>query len=142
NGGAVQAGSIIAAGNLGQLKYQLPAAGNRFINWTAGDGTNFDPVGAVITLKVVPINHVPSFDGSDQNSDENSGPVVVPGWAAFHPGQVQVAGQFQSETGQSALQYTVSDLSNPLLFTAGPTVGLNGDLSYTPTANTFGSSTF
>ena len=38
--------------------------------------------------------------------------------------------------------YTVSNVSNPVLFSALPAVAVSGTLTYTPADNAFGSSTF
>src|SRR2546429_4997068 len=60
---------------------------------------------------------------------------TVANWAAFSPGPA-------NESGQTVVGYTVSGVSNPGLFAAGPSVAANGTLTYTPAADAFGSSTF
>jgi Dockerin type I domain/GEVED domain/Bacterial Ig domain len=45
-------------------------------------------------------------------------------------------------TKQTVSAYTVSNVSNPTLFSAGPAIDVNGALTYTPAANAFGTATF
>ena len=47
-----------------------------------------------------------------------------------------------SVASQSLSSYEVSGVSVPSLFSAGPAIDANGDLTFTPTADTFGTSTF
>ena len=47
-----------------------------------------------------------------------------------------------SVASQSLSSYEVSSVSLPSLFSAGPAIDANGDLTFTPTADTFGTSTF
>uniref|UniRef100_A0A7C3VUP5 DUF11 domain-containing protein n=1 Tax=Planktothricoides sp. SpSt-374 TaxID=2282167 RepID=A0A7C3VUP5_9CYAN len=84
---------------------------------------------------VNPINDPPSFTATNPNPvNEDTGVITIPNWAIFNPGPA-------NEATQTAT-YTVSNISNPTLFAAIPTVDSNGTLSYTPTADTSGISTF
>ncbi|HBV63341.1 MAG TPA: hypothetical protein DEF45_10010, partial [Rhodopirellula sp.] len=47
-----------------------------------------------------------------------------------------------SVASQSVSSYEVSGVSIPSLFSAGPAIDANGDLTFTPAADTFGTSTF
>ncbi len=47
-----------------------------------------------------------------------------------------------SVASQSLSSYEVSSVSLPSLFSAGPAIDANGNLTFTPTADTFGTSTF
>ncbi len=47
-----------------------------------------------------------------------------------------------SVASQSLSSYEVSGVSLPSLFSAGPAIDVNGDLTFTPAADTFGTSTF
>ncbi|MGB0758092.1 MAG: choice-of-anchor Q domain-containing protein [Rubripirellula sp.] len=47
-----------------------------------------------------------------------------------------------SVASQSVSSYEVSGVSIPSLFSAGPSIDANGDLTFTPAADTFGTSTF
>ena len=47
-----------------------------------------------------------------------------------------------SVASQSLSSYEVSSVSLPSLFSAGPAIDANGDLTFTPSADTFGTSTF
>ena len=66
--------------------------------------------------------------------NEDAGATTVNGWASFNPGP--------NESGQAVAGYSVSNVSNPALFSAGPSVSTNGNLTYTPAANINGTSTF
>ncbi|MBK8205281.1 MAG: tandem-95 repeat protein [Planctomycetes bacterium] len=92
--------------------------------------------GAAITVQVFvdAVNDQPSMTASNHTSDEDQGQVTVPGWATLQPGP--------NESQQTALQYTVNNISNPALFSAAPTVDPAGTLRYTAAADISGASTF
>ena len=101
-----------------------------------GNATNADSNVATVTITVNAVNDAPSFTASNPPTVlEDAGPQTVPGWATFSPGPA-------NESGQTVLGYTVSNVSNPALFSGLPAVAANGTLTYTPAANAFGSSTF
>ena len=88
------------------------------------------------TITVNGINDQPSFTASNPPAvNENAGAQTVAGWATFNPGNAQ-------ESAQAVLAYTVSNVSNPALFSAQPSVAANGNLTYTPAAGANGTSTF
>ena len=65
---------------------------------------------------------------------EDAGAQTVTGWAtAISPGPA-------NESGQS-VAFSVTGNTNLGLFAAGPAVAANGDLTYTPAPNAFGSAT-
>ena len=100
---------------------------------TAGDNGIFT---RTFTVTVNPVNDAPSFAASNPPTVlEDAGLQTVPSWATFSAGPA-------SEAGQTVLSYTVSNVSNPVLFSALPAVAVSGTLTYTPADNAFGSSTF
>jgi FG-GAP repeat len=91
---------------------------------------------------VLPVNDAPSFSASNPAAiGNNAGVVQVSGWATFSPGPA-------NESDQIAVQYLVSDISDPQLFAPGfsPRVIVDGEtgmLQFAPVdSNTFGTSTF
>ena len=88
------------------------------------------------TITVNAVNDQPSFTASNPPAvDEDAGAQSITGWAAFDPGA-------SNESGQSVQAYQVSNINNPGLFAAAPTVSTSGELSYTPADDANGSSTF
>lgn len=82
------------------------------------------------------LNDQPSFSAVDpQPVLEDSGPQLVEGFATFDPGA-------PDESDQSVLAYHVDDLSDPDLFAVEPAVNLDGDLTFEPAADAFGTATF
>src|SRR2546427_571228 len=73
--------------------------------------------------------------GGSDDATRITPPLSIPGWATFSPGGGP------GEAGQSAT-YTVSNVSNPGLFSAGPAVDGSGTLTYTLAANANGTSTY
>ena len=75
----------------------------------------------------------PSFTATNPPAvNFNAGPQTVTGFATFTPGL----------NGGTTPTYTVSNVSNPGLFSVLPAVAADGTLTYTPVAGGFGSSTF
>lgn len=101
---------------------------------TDPDGPEQQSIGTV-TVTVNPVNDQPSFTASDPSPvNEDEGEQSLAGWASFDPGP--------QESGQGVKQYSVTNVSNPSLFSSGPTVATNGTLTYTPAPHANGSSTF
>ncbi len=96
-----------------------------------------------VVQPVLPVNDAPGFGASNPAPvGNNAGVVQIPGWATFSPGP-------SNEDVQIAVQYLVSDVSDPQLFAPGfaPRViveGNSGTLQFAPINNTLtsGSSTF
>ena len=90
---------------------------------------------ATVAITVDAVNDPPSFTkGVDQTVLEDAGAQTVTGWAtAISPGPA-------NESGQS-VAINVTGNTNLGLFAAGPAVAANGDLTYTPAPNAFGSAT-
>ncbi|MGZ8242458.1 tandem-95 repeat protein [Methylomagnum sp.] len=87
-------------------------------------------------ITVSGINDAPSFTAVNPPTvNEDAGAQTVPGWATFNAGA-------PSESSQTVLAYTVSNVSNAPLFTVPPAVDASGNLTYTLAANVSGSSTF
>lgn len=103
---------------------------------TANGGNDTSPP-HTFTITVTPVNDAPSFTAVDPPSVfQDSGPAEVAGWATFNAGPA-------NESGQVALEYQVSAISNAALFSAAPTVeAATGTLRYTPAAGARGTSQF
>lgn len=112
------------------------AAPARAISFTVSDGSN-SSAPATATVTVTNVNDAPSFTAANPPAvNEDSGPQTVNGWVtAFNTGPAD-------ESAQTALAYTVSNMSNAALFSSLPSVSTNGNLSYTPASNAFGTATF
>jgi hypothetical protein len=103
---------------------------------TNGGATAFSSRTLPATLNVVAINDQPSFTATNPAAvNEDAGAQTVAGWATFNPGGPA------NEAAQTAT-YTVSNISNVALFATAPAVDANGNLTYSPADNAFGTSTF
>src|SRR5438093_888828 len=85
-------------------------------------------------ITVNSVNDAPSFvKGADQTVDEDAGAQSVSGWAtAISAGPANESGQ--------AVDFVVTNDNNGL-FSGQPAISATGTLSYTPTADAFGSAT-
>jgi hypothetical protein len=87
------------------------------------------------TLTVNSTNDQPTFTATNPATvNEDAGAQTLANWATFTPGPADEAAQTAT--------YTVSNLSNPSLFTVAPTIAPNGTLTYTAAPNAFGTATF
>ena len=126
------------------------SAGSGSVNAAPADDANGGPV--TITLEVTDsdgdstqssfdvtveaVNDAPSFNATSPMAvNEGSGMQMLSSWAAFDPGA-------SNESGQSVQAYTVSNVGDPSLFSAGPAVDPGGTLTYTPAEDANGSSSF
>ncbi|MBX3475491.1 MAG: tandem-95 repeat protein [Planctomycetes bacterium] len=102
-----------------------------------GGSTPFSANTAVATITITAVNDAPTFSASNPSAvDEDSGAQTVSGWASgFNPGPA-------NESGQTVAAYIVTNVSNPGLFAVQPAVDASGNLTYTPAADAFGTSTF
>nr|MBP7688612.1 tandem-95 repeat protein [Thermoflexales bacterium] len=99
---------------------------------TANGGVNTS-ASQTFQITSVPVNDAPSFTaGANQAVNEDAAAQAVAGWAAS-------ISSGPNEPGQ-VLTFTTT-AGNPLLFSVQPAVAANGDLSYTPAANAYGSTT-
>lgn len=91
----------------------------------------------LLNISVRPVNDAPGFAASNPPPVlQDSGAAEVAGWAVFDPGAA-------NESTQQALEYQVSDIDNPALFSVPPTVeAATGTLRYTPATGARGSSGF
>ena len=117
---------------------QNPGTTARNITFVANDGSvNSNTV--TVSLTVNAVNDQPSFTAANPPAiNEDAAAQTVTGWVtAFNPGH-------PDESAQTALAYTVSNVSNASLFAVGgqPTVNASGNLVYVPAPNAFGTSTF
>jgi len=86
-------------------------------------------------IQIVPVNDAPSFTASNPEVvNEDAGSQTINKWATFNPGA-------PNESDQTAT-YSVTDVSNPSLFSELPSVDSNGTLTYTPAPDAYGTSTF
>jgi hypothetical protein len=92
-----------------------------------------------VVQPVLPVNDAPSFIASDPVPvRDDSGLVEIANWATCSMGPA-------NEADQLAAQFVVSAVSNPTLFSSGPTVianGTSGTLQFATVPGVFGSSTF
>ena len=102
---------------------------------TIRGSSNSKTVDDTFIVTVSAVNDPPSFSASEPPAiDENAPAQTISGWATgFSPGP---------DSGQTIAAYHVSGISNPGLFSTYPKVDITGKLTYTPAANTSGSSTF
>ncbi len=123
----------VTYGNAAAAPTTTPA---RVITFVVSDGGNAS-VPATATVILTGVNDAPSFTAANPPAvNEDGGPQTVNGWVtAFNPGPAD-------ESAQTALAYTVSNVSNAALFSTPPSVNASGNLSYTPAPNAFGASTF
>ncbi|WP_425615740.1 Ig-like domain-containing protein [Anatilimnocola sp. NA78] len=85
------------------------------------------------TITLTPVNDAPSFaKGADQTVLEDAVPQTVANWATNI-----LSGPLEND----AVSFTVSGNDRPDLFSAGPSIGPDGTLSYTPAPNAHGSAT-
>jgi hypothetical protein len=114
-----------------------PAAnffGSDSFTYLVSDGAGGTVVGAA-HFTVTPVNDPPSFLATNPPVvNEDAGAITVNGWAVFQPGA--------SNESDQAATYLVSDVSNPALFSVGPSVTASGMLTYFLAPNASGSSTF
>jgi len=81
------------------------------------------------------VNDQPGFTATSPASvNEDAGEQTLTSWATFNPGPADEAAQTAT--------YTVSNIGTPGLFATAPAIDTNGNLTYTPAANAFGTSTF
>jgi len=100
---------------------------------TANGGVDTTSVSFVIAVNSV--NDAPSFTkGPDKTFNEDTGPQSVSPWAT------NVSAGPSNESGQT-LTFVVTNNTNAALFSSGPTVSSNGQLSFTQAPNANGSAT-
>lgn len=100
---------------------------------TANGGVDLS-VAVAATINITNVNDAPTFVAANAVSNEDAGTVNLTGWAAFN------AGPF--EDAQGVASYTVSNITNPSLFTVAPTVSTDGTLGYSTAPNASGTATF
>ncbi|WP_199245382.1 cadherin-like domain-containing protein [[Phormidium] sp. ETS-05] len=151
NGVNVTLNQDIGPANIFSLTFTPTADynGSTSFTWNGSDGSNYatpatvnltiNPVNnltinPVNNLTINPVNDPPSFTATNPIPvNEDSGTQTITNWATFNPRPADEASQTAT--------YTVSNISNPDLFSAIPTVDSSGTLSYTPTADANGIST-
>lgn len=135
--GSAANGTVTLIGGGADLTYQPDPDffGSDSFTYTVSDGAFSDT--ALVNVTVNAVNDTPGFSpGTDQSVLEDSGAQAVTSWAtALSTGPANEAGQ--------TLTFVVTN-TNPSLFSAQPALavaGSNGDLSYTPAPDAFGSAT-
>ncbi len=105
---------------------------------TTNGGVNTSPI-QTFTITTIPVNDAPSIAASSPAPVSHAaGAVALWDWATFSAGPA-------NESDQWALEYLLSAVSNPGLFSSVPAVvlqGNNGRLQFTPLPGALGSSTF
>src|SRR5262249_13814475 len=97
---------------------------------TAGGGVDISAPQS-FTVNITPVNDPPSFTrGPDQLVQDDPLPQTVPGWAT------NISTGPADEAGQSSSFVVTAD--NPALFSVQPAISPDGTLTYTPAANTNG----
>jgi hypothetical protein len=111
------------------------ANGSARVTVTVTDGAGTSASRSFI-VNVLPVNDAPSFTaGNPPAIFQGQGPQTVVNWATFIPGPAD-------EAGQSVLAYTVTNVSNPALFAALPSVANDGTLTYAAADLASGTATF
>ena len=90
-----------------------------------------------IVVSVDQVNHAPSFvAGADQRVATNAGTQTVTGWAT------QISAGPSNEAGQTlSFETSIASTTNASLFSSPPAIDANGNLTFTPAANEFGTAT-
>lgn len=89
----------------------------------------------VFTINITAVNDAPSFIAATSlDGFEDAGARTLNNWATFNPGA--------GETGQAVSAYLITNLTNPSLFAAAPSISADGSLTYTTANNASGTSTF
>ncbi len=106
---------------------------------TANGGVDTSVI-KTFTITVNTVNNKPGFTAVNPAAvNEDPGIQTVNGWATFYPNDSNHSDSYESV--QTAT-YTVSNISNPSLFSSAPAIDSTGKLTYTPAANANGTSTF
>jgi Ca2+-binding RTX toxin-like protein len=134
-----QGGTVVNQGTSVSYSPAPDFVGTETFTYTVADVTfgGDGPSTATVFVIVNPVNDAPSFTAADPpRINEDAAPQTVAGWVqSFSAGPA-------NEQMQTVLRYIVSDVSNPALFSAAPTVAANGTLTYTPAPGAFGTSDF
>jgi hypothetical protein len=144
NGSAVTVGvTLVSAGE--QLEWTPPANQNNLtvpgshaaFTVRASDSIALSTAQQTVNVNVNPVNDIPNISApSNTTRNEDTGANTITGWATMLPGGGS------DEATQTAVSYSLTNVSNPALFSAGPAVNAAGTLSFTLVANAFGVTTF
>ena len=129
-------GGTVSISSDGQLLYTPPSdlSGMASFSYSIADPAGASDT-ASVSITIDPVNDRPTFTAQGTTTVlEDAGPQVVSNWSNFSAGGLNEA--------QTALAYTLSNISNPMLFSSIPTVDANGTLRFTPALDQFGTSTF
>jgi VCBS repeat-containing protein len=101
---------------------------------TADNGADTS-VAQTFVITVTGVNDRPGFTASNPPAVmEDAGLQTISGWALFDAGP--------NESMQQVAQYIISPPTDALLFSAGPSISVNGDLTYTPASHAHGAFNF
>lgn len=129
-------GGTVSISSDGQLLYTPPSdlSGMASFSYSIADPTGASDT-ASVSITIDPVNDRPTFTAQSTTTvPEDAGPQVFNNWSSFSAGGLD-------ET-QSVLAYSLSNISNPPLFSSLPTIDNNGSLHFTPASDQFGTSTF
>ncbi len=134
----ITAGNDVAQSDLANLKYKPEDNNNttQSFNFTVSDGAASSSPDNTMTINITPVNSTPSFTaGSNLTINEDAGAQTVTGWAAdINPGGAD-------ESSQN-LTFIVNVTSGGTLFSTPPAIdATNGNLTYTPATNEYGTAT-
>jgi hypothetical protein len=88
-----------------------------------------------VNIDITAVNDVPSFTkGADQTANEDGGVQTATGWAT------SISKGPADESAQT-VTFEITNNTNSALFSAGPAITSNGNLTYTPAANANGNAT-
>ena len=140
-GSAVGGSVVLNAGNV-EFTPEADFNGAASFSYTVTDNGTTNAVAdpqsdtATVSFNITAVNDAPSFSATNPAAvSEDAGAQTLANWASFTAGPA-------NESAQAVLAYTVSGVSNAALFSAGPSIGTDGTLSYTPAAGVSGSSDF
>lgn len=106
------------------------ANGPDSFTYRANDGFVNSP-DATVSLTITPVNDAPVFTSQNPPAvNEDAGPQTAPVASGLSAGPADESGQ--------TITFTITNNTNPALFSAAPTINAAGQLSYTPAANVSG----
>ncbi|HIK13234.1 MAG TPA: calcium-binding protein, partial [Oscillatoriaceae cyanobacterium M33_DOE_052] len=130
SGGNVTLNQEILTANIPNLIF-IPAAdynGNSSFTWNGSDGSNYAPTAATANLTINPVNDVPSFS--------NSGNQTLTTWTNTTQTVNNWANTFSfgppDENSQTVADFLVNVTSGNTLFTTLADIANDGTLTYTP----------
>lgn len=107
-------------------------SGSDSFTYKTTDASTVDSAPATVSITITFVNDAPSFaKGADQTVAENSSAALLTGWATAIS-----TGPGTNESGQT-VSFNVA-ATDTALFSVQPAVASNGDLTFTPATNIYG----